>query len=191
MTLKEKLNLPLPTKGSEDQFEYLNKLVRRLEDSYVDQAEILNRTYKTSTEASFKRWLPIIVGSTTDGVADDPYVRQFGWSARSALMTDIFFELSWTGHTGEGDLQILLPYTVADSLGGTAYQANIFIGAVLPGSIAAPGGQVAASLEAISGSTRATLVSYTLGGVKANVQISDNRTGSLQGSLRYVGKRNS
>ena len=61
------------------------------------------------TEAA---WTPTIIGATTAGTAT--YTSQVGTVAEVGNLVIASASLSWTGHTGTGDMRVSLPVAVGD-----------------------------------------------------------------------------
>ncbi len=111
MTLPTDIILPLQTDliaaGDPKALElYLRQLVEALTESYRITAENVN--------GSIQQWTPTVYGLTTAGTAIS-YPRQTGWYRRSGIITELWFDVSWTGHTGTGGIAILLPFKAAKS----------------------------------------------------------------------------
>jgi len=86
---------------------YLRDLTETLTQMYSDMSQNIN--------GAIRIWEPKVYGMTTEGVAT--YVRQGGWLRRSGIITELWFDVSWSAHTGTGTLAIQLPYQAAKSIG--------------------------------------------------------------------------
>lgn len=87
--------------------EYMRDLLYTLSRVYQDTAQAINGELNLFT--------PTIVGSSTPGTAS--YSTQVGWFFRQGLLVDIWCDLAYSGHTGSGNTQIVIPYEVANSIG--------------------------------------------------------------------------
>lgn len=97
MTLPIEISLPKET-------EQLNEALERM---YEDIVQNVNGTIQA--------WTPKIIGLSTEGTGT--YVSQFGWYRRAGIMTEVWFDVSWSAHTGTGNVAILLPYFAAKTSG--------------------------------------------------------------------------
>lgn len=111
MTLQTEIDLPLPRDikqgNPEDIQKYLKDLIDRLEDMYGDLAQNIN--------GSIRQWTPTVYGVSTAGAGT--YTRQVGWLRRAGIVTELWFDIEWSAHTGTGDLAVLVPYQAAASEG--------------------------------------------------------------------------
>ncbi len=112
MTLPTDIILPLRTDllidGDIESFKrYLLDLTEALTESYRQIAENVNGNMRT--------WTPIAYGLTTAGTGT--YTKQYGWLRRSGIVTELWFDIEWSAHTGTGGLAIQLPYKAARSSG--------------------------------------------------------------------------
>lgn len=140
-------------------------------------------SYKTSNATSnAEKWVPTISGGTSAGVGT--YTVQAGLSTRDSLITSINFEITWSGHTGTGDLLIDVPYKVQKSLDDT--DRFIFNGTVSLGSISM-GTATYAVLQAIPNSYTLKIVLCESGAAETDLQIATS--GTLRGSILYAGQR--
>lgn len=86
---------------------YLRDLTETLTQMYSDMAQNIN--------GAMRKWDPKVYGMTTEGTAT--YVIRDGWLRRSGIITELWFDVSWSAHTGTGTLAIELPYQAAVSVG--------------------------------------------------------------------------
>lgn len=112
MTLPVDIILPLQTElirsGDPAKLElYIRNLVESLTDMYIDLAQNVN--------GSVQSWTPEVMGLTSSGTGT--YVNQYGWYRRAGIITELWFDVSWTAHTGSGNTALRLPYLAAKSSG--------------------------------------------------------------------------
>lgn len=84
---------------------YMRNLMKTLTDMYQQVAQNVN--------GYIRKWTPIAYGLTTEG--EGTYTHQDGWLRRSGIITELWFDIGWSDHTGTGGLAILLPYKAAKS----------------------------------------------------------------------------
>ncbi len=99
----------LHSKNVQDIGDYVEELVTTLTSMYSQLSQAVN--------GDIRQFIPKLVGSTTPGTGT--YVVQDGWTLRQGLMVDVWFAVSWSGHTGTGQAYIELPYKVKNSLSDT------------------------------------------------------------------------
>jgi hypothetical protein len=86
--------------------DYMQQLVDKLTDMYQQIAQNVN--------GWIKPWTPSLFGVSAANVT---YANQFGWSRRSGIVTELWFDLTWTACSSGGDVGIQLPYKTAKSSG--------------------------------------------------------------------------
>ena len=178
MSLITDLTLPLPKDApSKDKDEYLNSLVTSLQSMYEKIAQNVNGTIRNDALADSSQWTPQIFGESTAGTTT--YVNQYGWSLRSGILTDVWFDVSWSATTATGRLYIKLPYLVATSNG------NPFVGTAQTSSITLTGGYTQVSCNAISNSYN--LEVWQSGSGSALSPLSVSASGRIVGACRYIG----
>lgn len=101
MTLPTDYIFPLPS-SEEDPEKYIQILVNSLTDMYSDMADNINGYMADYT--------PTVTNVTTYGT-------QVAFYRRSGIMTQYWFDVTWTAQSGGGDVKIQLPYEVAESSG--------------------------------------------------------------------------
>lgn len=139
--------------------------------------------YKTSNATrNADKWLPTISGGSTAG--QGTYTVQAGLSTRDGLTTSVNFEITWSGHTGTGDLLIDVPYKVQKSLDDT--DRFIFNGMVSLGGISM-GTATYAVLQAVPNSYTLKIVLCESGAAETDLQMTTS--GTLRGSILYAGQR--
>lgn len=176
MTLPTDIILPLRPEqigaGGKDLEIYMRDLVNTLTDMYQDVVGVVN--------GSLQKWTPKVYGLTTAG--EGTYTRQDGWYLRQGLITDLWFNITWSAHTGTGGLAVILPYKAAKSSG------QPWVGTIQSESANAFGaGYTYLVWKAEQDSTQGTIVRCGSGIASAQQQIAP--TGSYVGHIRYVGQQ--
>lgn len=110
MTLPTDIIFPLQTDliktGDPESLQlYLRNLIETLTDMYQQIAQNVN--------GYLRQWSPTAYGLSTAGTGT--YTHQDGWLRRSGIVTELWFDIGWSAHTGTGGLAILLPYKAAKS----------------------------------------------------------------------------
>jgi len=110
MTLPTDIIFPLQTDlikaGDPESLQlYIRNLIDTLTDMYQQVAQNVN--------GYLRQWSPIAYGLSTAGTGT--YTYQDGWLRRSGILTELWFDIAWTAHTGTGGLAIQLPYKAAKS----------------------------------------------------------------------------
>ena len=149
---------------------YLNSLVDSLTEMYRDMAENING-YQNE-------WTPKIEGTTAAGTGT--YTYQTGYSLRSGINVDVWFDIAWTGHTGTGDMLLTLPYKVK------AVNNEPFAGVLAVSNITLSGGYSYATINAQSDTFTALL--YQQGTNVPQIGIPMDISGSINGFIRYLGQ---
>jgi hypothetical protein len=148
---------------------YTRDLIYSLTRMYQDIAQNVNgdiREYSVTVE-----------GSTTAGSAT--YTNQTGIYLRQGLMVDVWFNVTWSGHTGSGDMYVTLPYQVFKGL------FDPWVGELFVSTIALTGGYTGTFGIAFSESFKYVVVQYGSGLPALNLALP--ASGSLYGHVRYVG----
>lgn len=176
MTLPTDIILPLrpeQIKAGGDQLElYMRDLVTSLTTMYQDIVQ--------NADGNLRPWTPTVYGLTTAGVGT--YTYQNGWQLRAGLMTDLWFDIAWTAHTGTGNLAVLLPYKAAKS----SNQPWVGVIESKSASNAFGAGKTYLVWQAEQDTTQGTVIACGTGVVSA--QIALNAAGSFSGHIRYVGQ---
>jgi len=139
--------------------------------NYQQLANVANGRYEEYT--------PKIVGGTSGGAAT--YTTQRGYFLRRGIDVDAWFALTWTGHTGTGNLRIELPFIVENS------GIDIFTGTVSDSNITYAAGRTHLVLAGLN-NTLYTEVQQSGSGVARQV-LAISAAGTLVGHLRYIAKR--
>ena len=173
MTLPTNIIFPIHTQRilsgePEELNRYIQELIFTLQRMYEDIVESVN--------GDFQLFTPNLFGTTSAGAGT--YTHQEGWYLRQGLMTDIWFDILWTAHTGTGNLYLELPFEVIDS------NQMPFVGVLQPSSIAYTGGTELV-INAIPDTFRGEIW-FTGNGVATGNQLV-TATGRLIGHIRYIG----
>lgn len=159
-----------------DQLEsYIQDLVFNLQRQYEDVATAVNGRIGSNTDTGSGQYIPIIRGSTADGVGT--YTSQIGRVLRQGILVDVWFNITWTGHTGTGNLRLVLPYSAAKSNG------NLFSGGLWTQTVAFTGDTYGVIVD---GTEELQVVQSRSGTTFANIAMLT--AGTLRGHIRYVGK---
>jgi hypothetical protein len=148
-----------------------------LQDMYTRIANAINGNIKTNRDLSapFK---PTIISTDGDG-GTGTYTQQVGWSYRQGLLTDIWFDVTWTAHSiATGNLAMKLPYQVIKSAGLP------FIGICQLSSITFAGNYV--TITAIPDTRRLEFWDTTTAAATSAVAM--GTAGRAVGHLRYIGR---
>jgi len=156
---------------------YLSELVFSLCDRDNQIADECNGVFLNSSFEKYK-WVPILKGTTNAGTFT--YTAQYGSAFRQSIMTDVWFDVSWTANVGStGNLYLELPYKVKTNDGMP------FVGALQTSTIAYGAGQTILTINAIPGTTSGEIWSSGSGNATANIGIA--AAGRLIGHIRYIG----
>ncbi len=150
---------------------YLSNLTDTLKNMYQDVAQNVNGT--------LRQWTPTAYGLTNAGTGT--YTSQIGWVRRAGLMTEVWFDIVWSAHTGTGGLAIQMPYKAAKSEG------EPWVGVIQSqGSNAFGAGFTYLVMKCEQDTTQGTIVRCGSGVVSSEQQIA--ATGSYVGYIQYVGQ---
>jgi len=148
---------------------YLRDLTETLTQMYSDMSQNIN--------GAIRIWEPKVYGMTTEGVAT--YVRQGGWLRRSGIITELWFDVSWSAHTGTGNLELTnYPFT---SIGTANYRASGSFGWV--DNVALTANNVA-TVAIVPSVNKSTMTQYPAGGGAATAVAMDT-AGNLHFSITY------
>ena len=162
MTIPSHYSFPsFPQESSnESLYDYLKNLHFELGSMYEQMAFNINGSFRYSGEGEADQWKPTLSGSTTAGTWT--YSSQVGWSLRQGILTELWFDITWTSTTATGTLQLELPYKVALTDGAP------FIGLAYDGS-----------LQLLTANTNTYTATFT------GVAVSGS--GTVSGHIRYIG----
>lgn len=130
MTLPSQFNFPqLPSQDEPEKlYQYLKEQRFELTQMYEQMVFNINGSFRSYADTGGDNWTPTLSGSSTTG-SFEPYTTQVGWSIRSGIITELWFDIVWTTTTATGTLQLDLPYKVALSDGspfiGIAYNGSV------------------------------------------------------------------
>lgn len=179
MTLPTDLDLPFPSRISPSQpvEKYLGDLIYALEDIYQKIASNVNGQFRNNGNTDIStQWIPTLNG-TTPGTFT--YDHQYGWSWRSGIMTDVWFDVSWSATTASGSVYIELPYLVTSSDGIP------FVGEVQASGITFPAGTTYLVCNALQNSYQLYIYGSATG--LSTAELSVPASGRLIGHCRYIG----
>lgn len=180
MTLPITTILPLHSEeikeGGDALEKYMTELILKLERQYEDVAQAINGDISGYLDSGSNKYVPIVEGKTTAGTGT--YSNQAGLVLRQGLMVDVWFDVSWTAHTGTGNTEVSLPYEVAD------LQDSIFTGHIETRGLTFSGyiGGIARNNTFLFG-----LRDIVSGSSFANISIL-NGSARIVGHVRYLGK---
>jgi len=150
--------------------EYMRDLVYTLSRTYQDTAQAVN--------GDIRQFTPVVKGFTIEGVGT--YTHQIGWYLRQGIIVDVWFDVKWTAHTGNGFIYVELPYKVKDSL------QKPWVGVVQAGDFTFGAGRTYLVINAIPNTFRCEVFAQGTG--LATLQNAVQATGHLIGHIRYVGQ---
>lgn len=184
MTLPTQLKLPSieldNVQSIQDQIVYIRELTFTLEEMYEDLAQGINGDIFADTFSGRTRWLPVLRDTANSGTTFT-YTNQTGWSLRQGLITDCWFDITWSGNTGAitGNMYIDLPYKLAMS-------ANMpFVGICQPGTFTFTAGTECV-LNAIPDTYRCEV--WNTGDAFTTANQGSVAAGHLIGHIRYIGQ---
>lgn len=184
MTLPSSIILPLRPETVFNDLEavnnYLRELTVALQEMYESIASNVNGQFQADVFEQSEQWQPTLAGTTTAG--SFTYGNRVGWSLRQGIMTDVWFDVSWTATGGAaGNLYLELPYLVATSDG------KPFVGVCQSSALAYSGG-TGIVVNGIPNTYRAEFWNVGTGFTTANQAVVGS--GQLIGHLRYIGVDN-
>jgi hypothetical protein len=172
MTLPTNINLP----NSNDP--YLRNLTYAL-STYLQQSNFEgNGTYGTLTPAD--NYL-FISGSTASGTAT--YTDTILFTQRSNNIVKIWFDITWSLHTGTGNVWINLPYTAQ------FVAQNPFVGLIEASNIAFTAGRTYLVGNLLPNTN--TIEIRQCGSGVASIPLPLPAAGTLRGSIVYAGQKSS
>lgn len=118
-------------------------------------------------------WTPVVLGSAVAGAGT--YTIQHGRYVRLGTLTIAVGQITWTAHTGNGDM-IVSGFPVTFGSSGTAYISTLGFA-----DITLPAGTIQVALDGNNNDTTANVVGYRDAGTAQNVQLGG--TGNLQFTL--------
>lgn len=173
--LPTEINFPIPeelfTEGSKYNIEtYLQELNERLSDMYQQISQNVN--------GFIKPWTPVVLGLTTSGTGT--YINQYGWVRRAGIITECWMDVSWSAHTGTGNVAIQMPYQAANSSGSP------FIGIIESSATNTFAPFTYLTWRVEPNSTNGVIIESESGVASANLSLGNSR--GFRGYIRYIGK---
>lgn len=178
MSLPTDIILPLESdllraSGDQNNESFQSILIRSLKEMYSDIADNVN--------GYIRAFSPEVFGTNpNEGTAT--YTLQDGFYRRAGILTEIWFDVVWSAHTGTGDLVIQLPYEAADAVGqlwvGTAESTS--------GSNTFTGGYTYLNLNMLEGTYNVNV--HENGTGVASQPLAVANAGGYRGYIRYLGK---
>lgn len=155
------------------------RFAEQVKDTLEELKEQITGNFRTSASGRSDQWLPKIEGSTTKG--EPVYSAQEGFTYRQNQLVDCWFDLQWTGHTGVGNLQLVLPSLVAKA------SKEPFVGIIEATGITYAGDYLTINAQADSyyallricnPASSSTTVTFATAGAD----------GGIRGHIRYIGQ---
>lgn len=183
MTLPTDWFFPLRTEDiNKDEFsrqKLMQNLHYNLKEMYREVAQGINGDIGGTEAQGVQAWTPVISGTTgTNG--NETYSEQVGWYLRQGLIVDVWFHVSFTGHTGTGSTVLNLPYEATESPGwpwqGTCNGGSISFGASYT--------QLGIQVDRTN-TFRAEII--RMGSGQPLVNLTMAAAANLRGHLRYIG----
>lgn len=183
MTIPDTDILPLRKnlENIEDINRYINELVFSLTNRDAQVTGTLNGLILNNMETERdQNYTPILMDTVNTGTTFT-YTHQIGWSFRSGLLTDVWFDILWTANIGAitGNMYVTLPYQVAQS------EQMPFVGVCQSSGFAFTGGTECV-INAIPNTFRAEIWNTGSGFTTANQ--GSTVSGRLIGFTRYIGQ---
>lgn len=179
MTLPDSIIFPRRTEFEDlkDVDNYFQDLTFELTNMYEDLSKGINGDIRSDTQVQRSQWQPILKGTAVAGTFT--YNHQIGWSLRKGLITDAWFDISWSASgAAAGNLYIELPYEVANT------NQKPFSSAIQSSNIAYAGSTL--HINAITNTFRGEIWQSGSGIATSNLAVA--ASGQLIGSIRYMGK---
>lgn len=184
MTLPTTYILP-EMSDSQDTKEYLQDLVFELQNMYENVAYNLNGSIRTYAEVDGSEWVPTISSTGVQGTIG--YTLQCGYSRRSGILTEIWFDIAWESiGAATGTIIVDLPYKTSTYAGNSPAIAAIpFTNPIITERlIYAPSTTVA--IAADSNSYNGRLVKSG-SGIPNTLGLAIQSVGRIRGYLKYIG----
>lgn len=182
MTLPTTITLPPYAYRESDPNAYFYELTTSIENMYTDIVGVVNGTTRRNVDPGRSNWTPILKGTTISGTFT--YNHQVGWVLRQGIITDCFFDVSWSSSgAATGNLYLELPYKVA------LVDEKPFVGLIQMSSLTLTAGTNIV-INGISNTFRGELWTVGDGIATANQAIADSGSGQLIGHIRYIGQEN-
>ncbi len=186
MTFSPDIALPfhkelISSNDGEDRLKYMRELVTQLQDELRALRRDIDGYYSWSENSNGQGeyWLPAVYGTTVAGVGTYAANKQVGIARRAGYLVDVFFDVTWTGHTGTGNLYVELPYKPIEA------QEKPFVGVIQDSNITYTAG-TRLVINAIPDTFRGEI--WTCGGGVATGNQGIVTSGQLIGHIRYIGQ---
>lgn len=177
MTLPTDIFFQKPEDFQENPQKFINDFVFQLQSMYEQIAQNVNGTFRNYAEVDDFQWLPTLAGTTAAG--SFTYVNQYGWVLRQGIMTDVWFDVSWSSTTATGNLYLELPYLV------TLSDGKPFVGAIQSSTFSYGAGHTNVHCNAIPNTYRLEIWGSGSGVATSNLSVPS--VGQIIGHCRYVG----
>jgi len=182
MTIPESLIFPNPPDRVLEEparfQQYIREMIFTLQRMYEDVAQGINGDIRTNDDIGNRQYLPAVFGVSSAGAGTYAADKQIGWVLRQGLMVDVWFDVTWTAHTGTGNLYLELPYLVANSL------EKPFVGVLQVSNLTYTGDYCV--MNAIPNTRRGEIWVCSAGAATANVAM--DTSAQIMGHIRYVGQ---
>lgn len=155
--------------------EYMQELTHALEDQYDEMSSAINGTIFSDLDEDENKYVPVILGSTADGVGTYVADHQTAYAFRMGSFVDVWFDISWTAHTGTGNLLLELPYK------SIQFDNEPFVASVSADNLVFSGYLVG---SVIPDSFNMEILDVQSGGAAVNIAVSNFAT-TLRGHVRY------
>lgn len=170
--------LPDDIKDPEVFKRYQEETVYTLQRMYEDMASGINGLLRTNDSVGQEAWIPTVSGTSSSGAGTYAADKQIGWVQRRGIFVDVWFDITWSAHTGTGNLYLDLPYEVATSL------EKPFVGVVQASNLTFTGSYCV--INAIPDTRRGEL--WTCATAAATSNVAMDTSAQIIGHLSYVGK---
>lgn len=177
MTLPTNINLPNIPKESEE-FKYFSSLQYALK-VYLQQTNVeVNGTYLSYTDSSPGTYA-FISGSSSAG--DATYSNTQLFTQRVLLLTHVWFDITWSDHTGTGNLLVNVPYA------SQIVTQNPFVGVIESDGLTFDVGYTYLVGNLIPNTT--TIEIRECGSGVSSQPLAIPSSGTLRGSIVYAGQQ--
>lgn len=177
MTLPTDIFFQKPEDFENDPKKFLNDFIFQLQSMYEQIAQNVNGTIRNYADVDSSEWIPTLAGTSSAG--SFTYVNQYGWVLRQGIMTDVFFDVSWSASTATGSLYLELPYIVTKSAG------KPFVGPIQSSTLNYGAGFTVLNCNAIPSSYHLEI--WKSGTTVATSRLAVPSVGQILGHCRYIG----
>ena len=149
-----------------------------LQNMYEQIAQNVNGVFRTNLDLDGSQFKPTLGGSTVTGTFT--YTDQSCYVLRQGIMTDFWFDVSWSSQAGAtGDLRLFLPYKISLQSG------MFFVGSCFMNLATFPAGTTSLSVTGIPNTYEASFQGSGTGVNTSPIAVYGN--GRVGGYLRYIG----